>query len=74
MGTFFASIVNFIRSIETLPFILIILALFLIGFLVFRKAVKVNYNPKKLENINWAWILLALVIFAVAIFMVTIYA
>ena len=69
----FASVVNFIRRIDPLLMIIILLALFIVGFLVLRKAIKVNYNPKKLDSVNLAWLMLALIIFAVAIFMVTFY-
>lgn len=72
MGDFYGALVNFIRNIDSLPFIILIFVMFVVGFLTLKKAVKINYNPKKIENINWAWILLVLVIFAIAIFMVVV--
>lgn len=69
----YASIVNFLRGFDPLLMILILFGLLIIGFLVFKKAIKVNYNPKKLDNINLAWIALALLIFALVIFMTVIY-
>ncbi|MBQ8749392.1 MAG: hypothetical protein IJZ29_02880 [Clostridia bacterium] len=69
----YATIVNFIRGLDSLLLILIFGALAIIGFLVLRKAIKVNYNAKNVDNLNLAWLLLAIVIFAVAIFMVVVY-
>lgn len=69
----YASIVNFISGFDSLLMILILFGLFIVGFLVLKKAIKVNYNPKKLDNINLAWIMLAILIFALAIFMTVIY-
>ncbi|MGN1227089.1 MAG: hypothetical protein ACI4TX_00435 [Christensenellales bacterium] len=69
----FASIINFIRGFDPLLLIFLVFALFIIGFWVFKKAIKVNYNAKKMENINLAWLMLVLIIFALAIFMVVIY-
>ncbi len=69
----YASIVNFLRGFDPLLMILILFGLLIIGLLVFKKAIKVNYNPKKLDNINLAWIALALLIFALVVFMTVIY-
>lgn len=69
----YASIVNFIRGFDSFLMIMILFGLFIVGFLVLRKAIKVNYNPKKLDNINLAWLMLAIIIFALAIFMTFIY-
>ena len=69
----YASIVNFIRGFGSFLMIMILFGLFIVGFLVLRKAIKVNYNPKKLDNINLAWLMLAIIIFALAIFMTFIY-
>ena len=69
----YASIVNFLRGFDPILMILIIFGLLIIGFLVIRKAIKVNYNPKKLDNINMAWLALAILIFALVIFMVVVY-
>ena len=69
----YASIVNFIRGFDSLLMVLILFGLLIVGFLVLKKAIKVNYNPKKLDNINLAWLMLAILIFALAIFMTFIY-
>ena len=67
------SIMQVIRDFSIWLTVVLVVGLILIGLLTFKKAIKVNYNPKKLEKINFAWFLLVFIIFALAIFISVVY-
>ena len=71
--TVFTTIVNYIRGFSLWLTVGLVVGLIIVGLLTFKKSIKVNYNPKNVDKVNFAWFFLVIVIFALATFISLVY-